>query len=78
MESIWTIEELDAQIAAWKTALLNLSKSQEYTITTEGGSRRLTRADLPEVRNTLHFLQAEKAGLAGACRPVIFRMRPAR
>lgn len=55
--AIFTESELTTQIAAWKQALLALSSGQEYTI----GSRRLRRSDLPEVRNTLQFLQAEKA-----------------
>jgi len=57
MASIWTLPELDEQLAAWKAALLALSTSQSYEI----GGRKLTRADLPEVRRTLDYLAKERA-----------------
>jgi len=46
---IFTRAEKQEQIAAWNKALFACSGGQEYTI----GARRLRRADLPEIRNTL-------------------------
>jgi hypothetical protein len=64
--AIFTAAELSEQIAAWKAALLALAASQEYTI----AGRRLRRADLPEVRATLAFLEGQRSDLAGGCRRV--------
>ncbi len=58
--AIFTSSELSEQISAWKQALVALASGQEYAI----GSRRLRRSDLPEVRKTLQFLEAEKATLS--------------
>lgn len=49
---IFTRAQKKEQIAAWNKALLACSGGQEYTI----GSRRLRRADLPEIRKTLEWL----------------------
>lgn len=58
--AIFTLSEVNAQITAWKAALTALSSGQEYTI----GSRRLRRSDLPEVRETLEWLEGQKAALS--------------
>ena len=61
--AIFTRAEKNRQIALWQ-ALEKVSRGQEYTI----GSRRLRRADLPEIRSTLDWLDGqstvedEKAG----------------
>ena len=57
--AIFTLEEVNAQIAAYKEALLVLATHQEYRI----GTRTMRRSDLPEVRKTLQFLEKEKAAL---------------
>lgn len=63
--SLFTAEELSNQIAAYKDALLKLASSQSYTIETIGGTRRIvTRADLPEIRKTLTYLESEKQKLS--------------
>lgn len=61
--AIWTLEELDADINTWKKALRAVATSQEYYI----GKRRLMRADLPEIRNTLEWLNAERNELLAGC-----------
>jgi hypothetical protein len=68
MADIFTAAELDEQIAAWKQALLALATHQEYWL----GTRRIRRADLPEVRQTLRDLAEQKAALTGqsGCRRV--------
>ena len=75
METIWTTEELDQQIKAFKDALIALSTSQEYMV----NGKRLVRADLPEIRNTLDYLGREKAKLSMTGGPfVINAARPCR
>lgn len=56
MSAIFTVEEVDTQIEAYKAALLALSRSKQYTI----AGRTVTREDLPEIRETLSWLQTEK------------------
>ena len=61
--ALFTIAELDPQIAAYKAALLGLATAEEYTIECNGSRRTLRRVDLPEVRNPLTWLQAERDSL---------------
>lgn len=61
--AIWTIEELDADITTWKAALRAVATGQEYDI----GKRRLKRADLPEIRKTLKWLDEERDTLLAGC-----------
>lgn len=74
MASIWTLTELDEQIAAYKAALLAVTTSQSYKI----GTRELTRADLPEIRDTLDWLGRERSQLTLSAAPVSVVMRPRR
>ena len=64
--AIFTITEIDEQIAAYKAALLALATSQSYEIDVAGFTRRLIKADLPEIRKTLTFLKTERADLESA------------
>ena len=59
---IFTAEELDTQIATYKTALLKLATAKQYT----HNGRTFLREDLPEIRKTLTWLQAEKDKLTGS------------
>lgn len=52
---IFTRAQKEEQKAAWNKALLACAGGQEYTI----GSRRLRRADLPEIRETLEWLDSQ-------------------
>lgn len=54
--AIFTSAELAEQIAAWKAALLAVASAQSYTIS----GRMLTKADLPEIRSTLSWLEREQ------------------
>jgi len=65
MSSIFTAEELEAQLTAWKAALIAVSKGQEHWIDGE----KITRADLPRIRETLEWLGSEKQKLATSTRP---------
>lgn len=64
---IWTREELDEQIAAYKKAFLRVSKGKSYTI----AGRTLTLQDAAEIRSTLDYLQREYNKLRGHCGPVV-------
>ena len=59
--SIWTREELQDLIAAWKAAYKAAATGQSYTIQ----GRSLTRYDLPEIRKQLAYLEGELAALEG-------------
>lgn len=63
--AIFTIAELDEQIAAYKAALKAVAVNQEYSI----GGRRFTRADLGEIRSTLEWLDAQRSMLANNMSP---------
>lgn len=75
---LFTTEELDAQIAAYKQALLDVASGQTVKFVSGGNERQLTMADLPEIRNTLKFLQSEKASSAGVSGPQFLPARPRR
>lgn len=59
--SIWTKEELQEQIVAYKAALLACASGKSYTI----GSRTLTRADISDIRKQLDYFANEIAALEG-------------
>jgi hypothetical protein len=63
--AIFTAQELDEQIAAYKQALLALAVSQSYKL----AGREYVRADLPEIRETLQFLDQERSKLTGGAGP---------
>ncbi len=52
--------ELDAQLAAYKKALTALASAQSYEMELDGERHKLTRADLPEIRTTLEWLQKQR------------------
>ena len=72
--SVFTLQEIEEQITAFKRALMAISTGQEYSI----GNRRMTRADLPEIRNTLDWLAAEKRKIQTQGGPQILVGRPKR
>lgn len=77
--AIFTAAELTAQMTAWKAALLACAQGQSYNM----GGRMLTRADLPEIRSTLEWLdklQADAAAVSagGAVGPKFVEGRVAR
>ena len=55
--AVLTRAEKTRQIGLWTDALAKVSLGQEYTI----GARRLRRADLAEIRQTLEWLDAQPA-----------------
>jgi len=64
--SIWTSEELIAQLATWKNALLTVSGGKGYTV----AERTLTLQDAAEIRTTIQWLEAELRKLDGSHGPV--------
>lgn len=59
--TIWTHDELTAQLREWKNALLACATGKSYSI----GSRTLTRRDSDEIRKMLTYLERELAKLEG-------------
>ena len=64
-----SLAQAEAKLAIWLAAEESLATSQSYTITTDGSSRTLTRADLVEVgkrvtywNNMVTRLSASAAG----------------
>ncbi len=57
--AIFTLTEIEEQMAAYKAALKALSINKEYSY--EGVS--YSRADLPEIRKTLEWLDSERSKL---------------
>ena len=72
--SIWTLPELDQQIAAYKQALLTLSSAQTVTM----GDTTFTRADTTQIRATLDMLADERATLTGGAGGRVVTARPRR
>lgn len=62
--SIWTLEEIDAQIAEWKAALQAVTTGREYTV----GGQTVRHHSLPEIRDQLAWLDAQRARLLAASR----------
>jgi len=56
-----TAAEIQAQLDGWYEALAKLQTGQEYTIGGIRNGRQLKRADLPEVRNTIDWLEKKLA-----------------
>jgi len=72
--AIFTLPEIDEQLTAWKAALIACSRNQSH----EYNGRKLTRADLPEIRETLLFLKRERASVVGSNMPFTVVGRPSR
>ncbi len=69
--SIFTLAEINAVIDRWKAALTAVSTGLSYEI----GDRKLTRADVGEIRKTLTWLDEERQALTGQAGPVAVRGR---
>ncbi len=57
------LAEVNAQLTLWWEALSKCSSGQAYVIGGVRNGRSLTRADLPEIRNTIDWLESKKAEL---------------
>lgn len=68
--SIYTAEELQAEIERWKKALSSCATGKSYTI----DGRSLTRQDLPEIRKQLAWFERQLARVNG--KAVSFSVKP--
>ena len=60
--TIWTRDELVAQLAEWKKALLLCASGKSYGI----AGRTLTRSDVADIRKTLSYLERKLNKIDGA------------
>ena len=74
-QALFTAAELDQQISAYKKALIALAGAQSVVVNFGSGQRIVTHADLPEIRNTLEWLQAERVKATTGAGPQIFAGR---
>ena len=67
-EGVWTLEEIDAQIANIKSQLL--AGNASYSVSPSGGgtSRSVTRNERDRLNRELTLWMKRRAGLAGARR----------
>lgn len=77
-QALFTLAELDEQISAYKQALIALASAQSYTFNDNGTNRTVVRADLPQIRQTLEWLQRERLALTAHPGPQFFQGRPRR
>lgn len=54
-----TKEQAEAQLAAWLAASQAVAQGQSYTISTDSGSRSLTRANAQEILRQVAFWDAQ-------------------
>lgn len=54
-----TLTDVQTQLTAWEAALLAVSKGQTASM----GGRSLTRANLPEIRATITWLERKEKAL---------------
>ena len=59
-----TLAQAEAKLALWLQAEETLATSQSYTISTDGSSRTLTRADLKEVGERVSYWNSKVQQLA--------------
>lgn len=60
---VFTVEQLDSDIAATRAAINALLSGKEYTVDYNGNRRTVRREDLPELRAHLQFLISERQKL---------------
>lgn len=76
--SIFTLPEIEEQIAEYKAALRACAEGHSVRVSSGGTDRLWTSADLPEIRRTLEWLGIEKRRIQGRPRSVTVIGRPAR
>jgi hypothetical protein len=59
-----TLEQAETQLAAWLAASEAVAQGQSYTISTDSGSRSLTRANAQEILRQVGFWDAQVKKLA--------------
>lgn len=72
--AIFTPSEIAEQMAAYKAALTACASGKSYSIS----GRTFTRNDLPEIRNTLEWLEGQKNAANSQGGPAYLPGRPRR
>jgi len=75
---LFTTEELDTQISAFKQAMLDLASGKRVRINSGGTDREVTSEDLPQLRKQLEWLQDERVKLQIGSAPQFLPARPRR
>jgi len=75
---LFTSEELDTQIAAFKIAMLDVAGGKRVRLNTGGTDREVTSEDLPQLRKQLEWLQVERSKLVLGSAPQFLPGRPRR
>ena len=76
--AIFTLTEIDEQLAAYKQALLALASGQSHELDTASFRRKVTRADLPDITKTIEWLNQQRevvVGVTGIGRINLARVR---
>lgn len=73
-----TLEQLNDRLATYLAAESKVLQAQEYTIGQGSTARRLTRADLGEIRAAITALRSEIEALSPTVRRRVLYARPAR
>lgn len=60
-----TLAQAQAKLDLWMDAEDKVATGQSYTISTAGGSRTLTRADLGEIRRNIDYWDQKVRRLSG-------------
>lgn len=60
-----TLAQAEAKLTLWLDAEDNIAAGQSYSISTEQGSRSLSRADLAEVRSQIDYWERKVKRLSG-------------
>jgi len=76
--AIFTLAEIESQFTTWKAALLACAGGQSFRISNGVTDRTYTRADLPEIRKTLEWLEGERQKLTIGSGPQFLVGRPRR
>lgn len=63
--AIYTLAELDLEIAAYKKGLTALASAEMYKFESGGSSRTLQRSKMAEYRDHLAWLEGQRATLVG-------------
>ena len=75
---LYTIEELNTEIAAWKLCLAALRAGKSYTFQSGGSQQSYTANDIDTVQKTLLWFQRQRAELEGGSASQVVIGRPQR
>lgn len=73
-----SIDEVNTALTEWKAAEKACAGGQSFRLSSGGGDRQLTMADLAEIRAQLQYLSGERAKFRRFNRPATVIGRPSR